>query len=74
MAKKPAATNNAATSNRKNGKPSKKNPKTGLEGITGRTVGGYSPAKLAIRASKRTPQEAAHRAAMASAGKKVSDD
>lgn len=71
MAKKPAATNNAATSTRKSGKAAKKNPKTGLEGITGRTMGGYTAKKLEIRASKRTPQEAARRAALAEAGKKT---
>lgn len=36
---------------RKNGKARKKNPKTPRK--TGRTVGGYSPAKLAERAKKR---------------------
>jgi hypothetical protein len=30
-----------------------KRVKTGREGATGRTVGGYSPAKLEIRAAKR---------------------
>lgn len=55
----------ASSSSRKNGKPSKKNPRTGLEGMTGRTAGGYTPAKLEIRAAKRTPQEAARRAAAA---------
>ena len=40
-------------SERRNGKAPKKNPRTGLEGATGRTVGGYSPAKLAERAAKR---------------------
>jgi hypothetical protein len=46
------------TSGRKNNKPSKKYPRTapaasGRGKATGRTVGGYSPAKLAIRAEKR---------------------
>ena len=36
---------------RKNGKARKKNPKTPRK--TGRTIGGYSPTKLAIRAKKR---------------------
>ena len=36
---------------RANGKARKKNPKKQRK--TGRTVGGYSPAKLAIRAKKR---------------------
>ena len=36
---------------RKNGKARKKNPKTPRK--TGRTIGGYSPAKLAERAKKR---------------------
>jgi hypothetical protein len=36
---------------RANGKARKKNPKKPRK--TGRTVGGYSPAKLAIRAKKR---------------------
>lgn len=34
-------------------KPSKKNPKPNNYGANGKTVGGYSPAKLAIRAQKR---------------------
>jgi len=37
--------------NRPNGKAFKKNPK--VQKKTGRTVGGYTPAKLAIRATKR---------------------
>lgn len=37
--------------NRKNGKAAKKNPK--VQKKTGKTIGGYSPAKLAIRAKKR---------------------
>jgi len=37
--------------NRKNGKAPKKNPKTAKK--TGKTIGGYSPEKLAIRAQKR---------------------
>jgi hypothetical protein len=36
---------------RKNGKARKKNPKTPRK--TGRTIDGYSPTKLAIRAKKR---------------------
>lgn len=41
-------------SDRKCGKASKKNPKQSDHGKTGRTVGGYSPSKLAIRAEKRS--------------------
>jgi hypothetical protein len=37
---------------RKNGKARKKNPKTNRK--TGKTIGGYSPAKLAARALKRS--------------------
>lgn len=37
--------------NRSNGKAFKKNPKSNRK--TGKTVGGYSPAKLAERAKKR---------------------
>jgi hypothetical protein len=37
---------------RANGKARKKNPKKQRK--TGRTIGGYSPAKLAIRAKKRS--------------------
>ena len=37
---------------RANGKARKKNPKKPRK--TGRTVGGYSPAKLVIRAKKRS--------------------
>ncbi len=38
-------------SDRPNGKARKKNPRKPRK--TGRTIGGYSPAKLAIRAKKR---------------------
>lgn len=41
-----------SNSNRKNGKAPKKNPKTSKK--TGKTIGGYSPEKLAIRAQKRS--------------------
>lgn len=37
---------------RKNGKARKKNPKVNKK--TGKTIGGYSPAKLAERALKRS--------------------
>jgi len=37
-----------ATTDRKNGKAYKKKPK--VQKKTGKTIGGYSPAKLAIRA------------------------
>jgi len=38
--------------NRTNGKAVKKHPKTNKK--TGRTIGGYSPAKLKIRAATRS--------------------
>ena len=41
-----------ASNDRKNGKASKKKPK--IQKKTGKTIGGYSPAKLAIRAQKRS--------------------
>jgi hypothetical protein len=41
-----------ATTDRKNGKAWKKKPK--VQKKTGRTINGYSPAKLAIRAQKRS--------------------
>jgi hypothetical protein len=54
---KPAAP--VQTSGRKNNKPSKKYPRTapatsGRGRATGRTVGGYSPEKLQIRAQRRS--------------------
>lgn len=48
---KPAPTKEA---DRRNGKAAKKHPRTGREGATGRTVGGYSPARLEIRAHLRS--------------------
>lgn len=39
--------------NRACGKASKKHPKPNNYGANGKTVGGYSPAKLEIRALKR---------------------
>ena len=36
---------------RPNGKAAKKNPKTNIK--KGKTIGGYTPANLAIRAAKR---------------------
>ena len=39
--------------NRASGKASKKNPKPNNYGANGKTVGGYSPAKLEERALKR---------------------
>jgi len=48
---KPAPVKVMANEGRKNGKARKKNPKTPRK--TGRTVDGYSPAKLAERAKKR---------------------
>lgn len=53
---KPSSTSGPNTE-RKNQKKSKQNPLDGTHGRgkhTGRTVGGYSPAKLAIRAEKRS--------------------
>ena len=41
-----------ASNDRKNGKASKKKPK--VQKKTGKTIGGYSIAKLAIRAQKRS--------------------
>jgi len=41
-----------ANNDRKNGKASKKKPK--VQKKTGKTIGGYSIAKLAIRAQKRS--------------------
>jgi hypothetical protein len=41
----------ASINDRPNGKARKKNPRNPRK--TGRTIGGYSPAKLAIRAKKR---------------------
>ena len=40
--------------NRANGKANKKHPKTNRK--TGKTIGGYSPAKLKIRDEKRSNQ------------------
>ena len=42
----------STNSQRKNGKAWKKRPK--VQKKTGKTVGGYSPTKLAIRAQKRS--------------------
>ena len=39
---------------RPNGKAFKKNPKTNIK--KGKTIGGYTPAKLAIRKEKRSSQ------------------
>jgi hypothetical protein len=43
----------SASGERKSNKPRKKNPRPNNFGATGRTVGGYSPAKLEERALKR---------------------
>ncbi len=48
---KPVIKSTGRNNDRKNGKAWKKNPK--VQKKTGKTVGGYSPAKLAIRAEKR---------------------
>lgn len=56
MAKNPKAKEQAAPSaagERKSNKPRKKNPKPNNYGATGRTKGGYLPAKLEERALKR---------------------
>jgi hypothetical protein len=50
---KPKAKNVGMNSDRACGKASKKNPKPNNYGATGRTKGGYSPAKLEQRALKR---------------------
>lgn len=42
-----------STSNRASGKAHKKNPKPNNYGANGKTVGGYTPAKAALRAEKR---------------------
>lgn len=41
-------------SDRRNAKAPKKNPKKSDDGKTGRTVGGYTQSKLAIRLQKRS--------------------
>lgn len=43
----------SAEGERRSNKPRKKNPKPNNYGATGRTKGGYSPAKLEKRALKR---------------------
>lgn len=48
-----APVKHGANDDRKNGKAKKKHPRTGNEGTTGRTVGGYTPAKAEFRAAKR---------------------
>ena len=53
MAEKTKKTGSGTTSDRKSGKAAKKNPKRNGAGTTGRTIGGYTPAKLAIREYKR---------------------
>jgi len=50
--RKPSSGQN--NSDRKCGKAFKQNPKTPDKGKTGRTIGGYSQSKLAIRAEKRS--------------------
>ena len=50
---KPKAKNVGMNSDRACGKAFKKNPKPNNYGATGRTKGGYSPAKLEQRALKR---------------------
>lgn len=50
--KKKVAPVKEVTSARRNGKAPKKNPKSNPE-PTGRTIGGYSPTKLAARSIKR---------------------
>lgn len=54
MAKKPSLkVVKETTTARRNGKAPKKNPKKGNENATGKTSGGYTPAKIAARALKR---------------------
>lgn len=48
-----AAQKTGRNDNRASGKASKKNPKPNNYGANGKTVGGYSPAKLEERALKR---------------------
>ena len=48
---KPQVKSTGRNNDRKNGKAWKKKPK--VQKKTGKTIGGYSPAKLAIRAEKR---------------------
>ena len=51
------STQTGPNSERKNQKKAKQNPLDGTHGRgkhTGKTIGGYSPEKLAIRAEKRT--------------------
>ena len=50
--KKPSENANSGVG-RAASKPPKKNPKLNGKGATGRTTGGYSPAKLEERALKR---------------------
>jgi hypothetical protein len=52
QSKKPAA-KTGRNDNRACGKAAKKNPKKNGAGTTGRTVGGYTPEKIAARAFKR---------------------
>jgi hypothetical protein len=58
MAKgKRSANGGQKNSDRRCGKAFKKNPKQPNKGKTGRTIAGYSPAKLELRAKKRASQE-----------------
>lgn len=58
MAKgKRSSSSGQKNADRRCGKAFKKNPKQPNKGKTGRTIGGYSPAKLELRASKRASQE-----------------
>lgn len=52
-AKKPESKKQGNNANRKNDKASKKHPKTNDMVKTGRTVGGYSPARVEMRESIR---------------------
>jgi hypothetical protein len=51
--KKPSNTPIQSGAGRASRKPSKKNPKPNNYGANGKTIGGYSPAKLEERARKR---------------------
>ena len=53
MAKRRSSGGGATNSDRKCGKAWKKRPKKPNHGATGRTVGGYTPAKIELRAKKR---------------------
>ena len=53
MAKRRSSGGGVRNNDRKCGKGWKKRPKKPNQGATGRTIGGYTPAKLEIRVKKR---------------------